>query len=75
MNKPFLRTDLGGGREQYESDDIIRLPGIQMGFLFNPSQNVAASSSGYLVGFLDVNALFSFRGRRLDEDAVAYAPP
>jgi hypothetical protein len=46
-----------------------------MGFLFNPSQNVAASSSGYLLGFLDVNAFFSFRGRRLDEDAVAYAPP
>jgi len=71
VNKPFLRTDLNGAREQYEADDIIRLPGIQMGFLFTPAQNVSASESGYLLGFLDVNALYSFRGRRLDEPQIA----
>lgn len=57
VNKPFLRTDIGGrAREEYEPYDVVRLPGIQMGTVFTPSQNVSASASGYLIGYLDVNA-------------------
>jgi len=70
VDKPYLRTDLNGAREQYEADDIIRLPGIQMGFGFTPSQNVSASQSGFFLGFLDVNCAMTFRGRRLDDPAL-----
>jgi len=54
--QPYKRTDLLGTRELYETDTVVRLPGIQMGFNFNPSQNVSASQSGYLIGFFDLNA-------------------
>jgi len=38
VSKPFLRTDVGGRvRETYEETEIVRLPGIQMGFLFTPA--------------------------------------
>lgn len=38
-----------------------------MGVLFTPAQNVSNSQSGYFLGFLDVNARYTFRGRRLDD--------
>jgi hypothetical protein len=30
-------------------------------------KNVSASESGYFLGFFDVNARYTFRGRRLDD--------
>lgn len=71
VNKPYLRTDISGAREEYEADDVIRLPGIQMGFTFTPSQNLSASASGFLLGYLDVNCHMTFRGRRLDDPLAA----
>jgi hypothetical protein len=41
-----------------------------MGFLFTPSQNLSSSASGFCLGFLDVNAQYTFRGRKLDDPAA-----